>query len=116
MVFGWLILAACEPPCGWARDCIVVGGGTDIVGNMPSPEVHPVSSAVDEASSDDATATLVDHFGDRRTVSCTPPTYRCLGPARRRSGNRLPPTCYLIVVTSSPDIAASCGPQVDQSC
>ena len=47
-----------------------------MVGNMPSPEVHPVSTAASGATSDDATATLVDHLGDRRTVCCTPPRYR----------------------------------------
>src|SRR5689334_5217117 len=61
---------------GSASDSMVDGGGTDMVGSMPSPDVHPVSSAVTGATSDVATATLLDHLGQRRSVCCTPPRYR----------------------------------------
>ena len=72
-----------------------------------------INSAADDAISNEVAEHLKRFAGlaGRHTACCTPPRYR-LSPAGPGGRKR----AYLMVETSSPDIAPSCPDQVPQSC
>ena len=94
------------PACASAPDCAVSDVGNAIVAIMSLVIAQPLSSAAADATN------KADVRGDRRTVCCTPPRYRLpnSAPGLLVGGG------YLIAAVRSPDIAASCGPQLDHAC
>ena len=78
---------------------------------MMSP---PASQAVSNDAADTTTTRVAD-----RTVCCTLPPYRLVKSAPAQlilATTAARPDRYLMVATSSPDICASCGAQLPQSC
>src|SRR3954453_2831633 len=100
----------CAPLCPCASAVSDVGSPT--VAIMSSATEHPVSSAADEATNNEVAEQpkKVAKPDVRRTAGCTPPRYRLLPgwPGDRKAA-------YLMVATSSPDIAPSCPDQLPQS-
>ena len=96
------------------------GAATGAVSDVDAPTVaikslateHPVSRVAEEATNNEVAEhpKKVARPVDRRPACCTPPRYR-LPEGRPGNGN----VGYLMVATSSPDIAPSCPDQLPQS-